>query len=359
MVTDQHLHHVGYGPVLANGRCAQRLFQCWLDAEGQCRCLGGGHCFPLNGHAGNVLQCTVTSRLLQDRDRKRRLAMRRSGQAIFSDYVGNDNDMKRPWENDSCATVQACYAVYHVPEAAALWCGVPADQVTNELRHAIPIGQSNALGRATLRHPYLKCLEPRIRAIHAAIDAGELPACREDGRKTDEHVAYERRHVYGLDLKEWAKKIAPSERPAFLFDEIERDVHTGISAEVYRTLKAAHDARGAKLSQANERIREAEEERGRAEMERDALRKMVADLSSKLQAAGAPGERSETSYLNIIAALLDCIAGNLPNVAKHPSFPSEAKLIETLDEHFRGYGGLSKSNLSRKFPEAKRAMRAQ
>jgi hypothetical protein len=267
--------------------------------------------------------------------------------------------MKRPWENDSCATVQACYAVYHVPVAAALWCGVPADQVEAELRLAHSIGQSNALGRAILRHPYLKCLEPRIRAIHAAIDSGDLPSCKEDGRKVDEHVAYERRHVYGLDLKEWGKKIAPSERPSFLFDDIERDTHSGISADSYRTLKAAHDAKESKLTRANERIRESEEEKNRAETERDAARAMVDDLAAKLKAAGVPGERAKTTYLNIISALLDCIAGNLPNVDRHPSFESEAKLIEAIDEHYRGIGGLSKSNLSRKFPEAKAMMRSK
>ena len=69
--------------------------------------------------------------------------------------------------------------------------------------------------------------------------------------------------------------------------------------------------------------------------------------------------RAETTYQNIIAALLDCIAGNLPGVEKHPSFPSEAKLIEAIDHHFDGYSGLSKSNLSRKFPEAKRALQSQ
>ncbi len=69
--------------------------------------------------------------------------------------------------------------------------------------------------------------------------------------------------------------------------------------------------------------------------------------------------RSETTYQNIIAALLDCISGNLPGVEKHPSFPSEAKLIEAIDHHFDGYSGLSKSNLSRKFPEAKRALQSQ
>ena len=267
--------------------------------------------------------------------------------------------MKKPWENDSCETMQASYAVYHIPVAAALWCGVPANQVADELRRAVPIGQSNALGRAILRHPYLKCLEPRIRAIHTAIDSGELLACREDGRKVDEHVAYERRHVYGLDLKEWAKKIAPSERPTFLFDDIERDIHSAISADSYRALKAAHDAKELNLTQLNERIRELNEAKNRAENERDSLKVLLNDATAKHQAAGTPSDRAETTYLNIIAALLDCITGNLPNVQKHPSFENESKLIEFIDEQFRGYGGLSKSNLSRKFPEAKRSLKAQ
>ena len=266
--------------------------------------------------------------------------------------------MERPWKNDSCETVQACYAVYHIPVAAALWCGVPAAQVAEELSLAVPIGQSNALGKATLRHPYLKCLEPRIRAIHAAIDAGELSACREDGRKTDGHVAYERRHVYGLELKEWAKKISPSERPTFLFDDIERNTHSAITADSYRVLQAAHDAKEHKLQQANERIRESEEAKGRAESERDSLRAAVDSLSAKLKATGLPGERAETTYLNIIAALLDCIGGALSGIEKHPSFTSEAKLIETIDRLFNGYAGLSSSTLSRKFPEARRSIQA-
>lgn len=204
--------------------------------------------------------------------------------------------MKRPWENDSCDTVQACYAVYQIPVAAALWCGVPAEQVAQELHLAVPIGQSNALGRATLRHPYLKCLEPRIRAIHAAIDAGELLSCREDGRKTDDHVAYERRHVYGIDLKEWAKKIAPTERPTFLFDEIERNVHSAISLDSYQTLKVAHDAKEHKLTQANERIRVLNENKGVIESELAGLRAIVDKVMHTTE---------RNTLLTIIAALCD------------------------------------------------------
>lgn len=264
--------------------------------------------------------------------------------------------MKNQWENDSCETVQACYSVYHVSVAAALWCGVSADKVAEELKRAQPIGSANALSRATLRHPYLKCLEPRIRAIHAAIDSGKLQACREDGRKTPEHVAYERRHVYGLDLKEWAKEIAPTERPTFLFDEIERSTHSAINADSYRSLKAAYDAAEHKLSQANERIWKSEEAKGLAEAECNSLRTIVESLTTQIKANDAPGQRAETTYLNIIAALLDCIGGNLPGIEKHPSFSSEAQMIQVLDRLFDGYAGLSASTLSRKFPEARRSI---
>jgi hypothetical protein len=259
--------------------------------------------------------------------------------------------MKKPWENDSCETVQACYNVYHVPKAAALWCGVPTEQIAEELSRAVPIGQSNALSRAILRHPYLKCLEPRIRAIHAAIDAGELKACREDGRKVDEHVAYERRHVYGLDLKEWAKKIAPSERPIFLFDEIERDTHSAITAESYRVLKAAHDAKEHKLSQANERIRKIENAKDQAEMERDALRAVVDKM-------GAPGERSETTYLNIIGGLLGLMLGKSPTGVKQSVYDNQAAIISAMLAYYEGKPGIASRTLEEKFAAAKRSLTA-
>ncbi|ALL64723.1 hypothetical protein K788_0002237 [Paraburkholderia caribensis MBA4] len=99
----------------------------------------------------------------------------------------------------------------------------------------------------------------------------------------DEHVAYERRHVYGSDLKEWAKSIAPSERPAFLFDEVERDIHPGITQETYQALKAAHDAKEQNLIRASGRIRKVEDERGRLENECCALRGMVDGRGDKLR----------------------------------------------------------------------------
>ena len=64
--------------------------------------------------------------------------------------------------------------------------------------------------------------------------------------------------------------------------------------------------------------------------------------------------RSETTYLNIIGALLEYISGESHGIEKHPAFSSEAKLIE----HFcqLELPGLSKSTLESKFAVAKRSI---
>lgn len=62
--------------------------------------------------------------------------------------------------------------------------------------------------------------------------------------------------------------------------------------------------------------------------------------------------RTETTYLNIIGALLEIILGESPNIKAHPSFSSQAQLINHLSEY--EVDGLSKSNLEKKFAEAKR-----
>jgi hypothetical protein len=273
------------------------------------------------------------------------------------------NQQKNPWENDNCDAVKAYFGYYTVPQAALLWCGIPADRVEAELALATPVGDTSSLRRALLKHPYIPCLEPRCRAIHDAIDNDHLPAGRDGGKvflKSESgHIAYDRRTVNRESLKEWIAKTFPNDKPAFLFDDIERATHTAINADSFRALQADRDALKTRIDKATEVYKSLKQECDLYKNERDSLQKIVDDLTVKIQATGAPSERSETTYQNIIAALLDCIAGNLPGVVKHPSFDSEAKLIDSIDQHFRGYAGLSKSNLSRKFPEAKRNLKNQ
>jgi hypothetical protein len=68
-------------------------------------------------------------------------------------------------------------------------------------------------------------------------------------------------------------------------------------------------------------------------------------------------DRLETSYLNIIGALLEVIAGDVPGWEKHPSMVSKAKLIEKLVAHYRDIPGMSQRNLQDKFPKAKRSLK--
>ncbi|MDP8287016.1 MAG: hypothetical protein RAP03_10065 [Candidatus Electryonea clarkiae] len=260
--------------------------------------------------------------------------------------------MQQKWKNDNCEAMKAHYAVYSIPKAAALWCGVPENQIEKILKEATQI-HPTGLGRCIWEHPDVPCLEYRSRAIAEATEDGSLLHGREDGEPiSGEHVAYERRHIFGRNLRKWIEEKFPNDKPAFLFDDIERSTHTSISADAYRALKAEHDKLDKRLENAKSEYIKLREEKDAIKDERDSLLATVAK-------SGLPGDRAETTYQNIIAALLDCIAGNLPGAEKHPSFPSEAKLIEAIDQHFDGYSGLSKSNLSRKFPEAKRALQSQ
>lgn len=72
--------------------------------------------------------------------------------------------MANPWENDDCATMQAHYAVYSIPQAAAVWCGVPEERLEEVLSGVTPISASG-LWRCIYRRPSVPCIEPRSRAI--------------------------------------------------------------------------------------------------------------------------------------------------------------------------------------------------
>lgn len=147
--------------------------------------------------------------------------------------------------------MQAHFAVYSIPKAAALWCGVEDDQIEEILIEAKQLSDSG-LGKCIWIHIDVPCLEPRSRAISEAIESGKLPHSREDGKSVEnnDHVAYERRHVLGRNLKSWMESEFPNEKPKFLFDDIERNSHEQITLEAYQSLKADRDALHLRLDKA-------------------------------------------------------------------------------------------------------------
>lgn len=252
------------------------------------------------------------------------------------------------WEKDNCENVHSYYSVYPVPTAAALWCGVPPDQVEQRLKESVEIH------RAIYQHPYIKCLEPRCRALHEAIKSGALPVSRETGEAFDgsqEHVAPERRHVSRKNLKDWISREFPSDKPDFLFDEIERKAHSAVTLEAYQTLVTERDALKTRLEKTTEALRSTREEKESIEGERNSLRQMV-------EQSGPTGERSEKTYQLIIGALLSCMHGEIPSSRVHPSFPNETHLIEAILSTFERFPGLSERTLRGKFSEAKKALQS-
>lgn len=201
--------------------------------------------------------------------------------------------MVKPWENDSCEQVQSYYTIYRVPVAAALWCGIPHNEIDECLTASIEVH------RAVFRHPFIRCLEPRCRAIHEAIEKGALLVSRENGKSFDgttDHVAPERRHVTRQNLKAWIAREFPADKPDFLFDEIERKTHAAINADTFQALQADRDALRGKLEKSEEQTRRIVAERNALLGERDSLRSMV---DRGLTAT----ERN--TLLTIIAALCD------------------------------------------------------
>jgi len=66
------------------------------------------------------------------------------------------------------------------------------------------------LGRCIWEHPDVPCLEYRSRAIAEATEDGSLLHGREDGEPiSGEHVAYERRHIFGRNLRKWIEENFP------------------------------------------------------------------------------------------------------------------------------------------------------
>ncbi len=252
--------------------------------------------------------------------------------------------MKKTWENDSCEAVQSYFTVYRVPVAAALWCGIEPKEVEEHL------ALSTEVARGILKHPYINCLEPRCRAIQDAIVKGLLPCSRENGKvvPTEEHVAPERRHISRQHLKEWIADQFPSDKPAFLFDEIERNSHTAINKDAYQALQAERDGLRARIEKAADEYR-------KLRVERDELITEIEKLNEQIKPVKDLGLRAETTYLNIIGGLVALFLMKSPAGKPHSVFSTQSALIDQLMANFKK-PGITERTLQEKFAAAKKSL---
>lgn len=148
------------------------------------------------------------------------------------------------------------------------------------------------------------------------------------------------RHV---DLKTWMTRFYPDQKPDFLFDALERQLHPAINIE---SVQALLTERGAIRLQLAERVSAYE----RLHREHEALRKETAKV---LLTDRSIGPRSETTYLNIVGGLLTLLLGTSPTGKPYSSFRTMESVISALLAHYEGHPGIAERTLWAKLAAAK------
>lgn len=137
------------------------------------------------------------------------------------------------------------------------------------------------------------------------------------------------RHV---DVKRWMSSAYPAQKPAFLFDEAERlspKVITQATAQAL--LEQIHSLTAQSVSP---------------------------QRSSQQESQLRLNSRAETTYLNIIGALLTLLLGHSPGGVRYSSFNTLESVISALIAHHSGRPGITERTLWAKFAEAKRHLSA-
>ncbi|WP_238925037.1 hypothetical protein [Achromobacter insuavis] len=174
------------------------------------------------------------------------------------------------YDTKSCNALEKPY--YRPIEAALRWCGL----IEQEALILTTVGNDLVPGPAMF--PRWPCLRANAERILEATLNNELPYGR-DGRTVSagDQVAKHRITIRHSDLKSWMESFYPGQKPAFLFDEIERTTHTAINADSFRALQVERDALKARIEKAETAWKE---QAAPAIKELEALKKNASQLAT-------------------------------------------------------------------------------
>lgn len=215
------------------------------------------------------------------------------------------------YNEKSCNALEKPF--YRPVEAALRWCGL----ITHESEILMALHGGCDIPK-TGQFPQWPCLQANTERILDAIMHGNIPHGR-DGKTVaaGDHVRADRLTVRHTDLREWMAKHYPDQKPAFLFDEIERKTHAAINADSYRTLQADLEAARAEIETARkwgEKIKS----------DHEALQGECMSLRAMVDKGLTATERN--TLLTIIAALCDYSAIN------HQERGVAQRIMEMTDE---------------------------
>lgn len=219
--------------------------------------------------------------------------------------------------------------VHYSPiEAAIRW----SNLLEQEINILTATGQMSTLSAEAL--PLWPVVELNLERLYDAMRNGELPYANA-GITTNDPALLDApgltiRHV---DLKLWMAKTYPDQKPGFLFDELEQQLHPAINLEMVQALLLQIKMLKTQLS-------------NRAQHRQP----RPVDSNPNLP------PRAETTYLNIVGGLLTLLLGQSPSGVRYSSFNTLESVISALIAHHNGRPGITERTLWAKFAEAKRQL---
>ncbi|KAB0466568.1 hypothetical protein HX787_28580 [Pseudomonas tolaasii] len=232
---------------------------------------------------------------------------------------------------------------YRPIEVAIRWCDLLhlEAQIVSEADHLL-------LQRG-YTHSY-PCIQQKLEILWDAIRHQELPyGCLGVTVSSSEHVEPALLTIRHTDLKNWFTQFLSGEKPAFLFNDLERKSVLPETSDTYNFLLTEIEIYKIKQARTQSLLLELQEER-------DSLREKNIALTSELCVRGKPSERSQKNYLRLIGALLKLMLGKSPGGRSYSTLTSQASIISALIAHNRNKPGFSQRTLEEKFAAAKRCI---
>ncbi|MBW1248771.1 hypothetical protein I7860_18970 [Pseudomonas tolaasii] len=232
---------------------------------------------------------------------------------------------------------------YRPVEVAIRWCGLIKSEakILREFNYLTIYGDLNQI------YP---CIEKKLEILWDAVNHSDLPyGCLGRTVPSGEYVEPILCTIRHSDLKMWFIEFWPNEKPAFLFDDLERQIALPSRLDAYNLLLAEIE------------IHKIQHERTQAlllkfQKEKTSLLKENTALISKLRKRCKPSERTERAYLRVIGALILLMLGKSPSGKPYSSFTSQASIISVLMAHNRNKLGFSQRTLEDTFATANRSI---
>jgi hypothetical protein len=176
-----------------------------------------------------------------------------------------------------------------------------------------------------------------LERVYDALRNGELPFGKTGITSNDPELLdgpqVTIRHV---DLKRWMAQTYPDQKPCFLFDDWEQQLHSAIDLGTVQALLLQIKTLKAQM-----------------------VNGVKPEQTKPAEYKHLLPSRAETTYLNIIGGLLTLLLGQSPSGVRYSSFNTLESVISALIAYHNGRPGITERTLSAKFAEAKRQLSGQ